>query len=171
MHGALYDTDFALLGAMQPDFLFESSSEVVSIEMKIESKSNVSQLLKYALLGLAVEMKREAPRQHLLVLLGCGGFDGMWEEKFRDLAAMRSGINATDLNAFLQKMPPPFRSHSAQFTRIVDELQVACLNYRQLADFLRAAYPPENDVTTGAEVYRKLLGGMLHELSVRGLDV
>lgn len=54
-------------------------------------------------------------------------------------------------------MPAPFRSDSAQFTRIVDELQVAGLNYRRFADFLRDACPPENDVTTGAEVYRKLL--------------
>jgi hypothetical protein len=46
---------------------------------------------------------------------------------------------------------------------------VGWLPYQQLADLLRAAYPPDDDASRGAEVYRKLIAGMLNELSRRKL--
>jgi len=170
MHGRHVDDDFDLLAAMQPDVLFESDADVVSIEMKIHAKSSVSQVLKYALLGLAVEMKRQAPRRHSLLMLGRGSFAGLWNEHFPNVAELRSAVAAADPHAFLQGQPSRFRPHIEQFTRIVQELHVEWLPYRQLADLLRAAYPRDDDASHGAEVYRKLITGMLTELSVRQLD-
>ena len=169
MHGRHVDDDFDLLAAMQPDFLFESDSDVVSIEMKIHAKSSVSQVLKYALLGLAVEMMRQAPRQHSLVMLGRGTFADLWKEDFRDVAELRNAIAVADLPAFLQGRTARFRPHIARFTQIVQGLQIEWLPYWRLANLLRAAYPPDSDASRAAEVYRKLLDGMLNELSNRQL--
>ena len=169
MHGRDIDRDFELVDAMQPDFLFESDADVVSIEMKIHAKSSVSQVLKYALLGLAVEMKRQAPRQHSLLMLGSGSFAGLWNEHFPNVTELRNAVVGADLHAFLQGRPARFQPYIERFTRIVQELHVEWLSYRQLADLLRAAYPPDGDASRGAEVYRKLITGMLTELSVRQL--
>lgn len=170
MHGREVDQDFKLIGAMQPDFVFESQVEVVSIEMKIDAKSSVSQVLKYALLGLAIELSHEAPRQHHLLMLGRGPFDGLWKERFKDLAELRSAVSGADLQAFLRTQPVRFRPHLQTFTRVVQELQISWLTYSGLARFLRCASPPQHDGTPGAEVYRKLITGMVGELSLRQLE-
>ena len=169
MHGRDVDREFELVYAMQPDFLFESSEAVVSIEMKIDAKSTVSQVLKYALLGLAVEMKRQSPRTHCLLMLGRGTFDSLWKERFSDLGKLRDAIASTDLQAFLQRQPLRFRSHLAHFTRIVRELQISWTTYGHVADFLERAIPSADDTTPGSEVYRKLILGMVDELSNRQL--
>jgi len=43
MHGPGLDTEFALGNCMQPDFLFTSEAEVVSLEMKVKAKCSVDQ--------------------------------------------------------------------------------------------------------------------------------
>ena len=169
MHGRDIDRDFELADAMQPDFFFESEADVVSIEMKIHAKSSVSQVLNYALLGLAVEMMRQAPRQHSLLMLGRGTFADLWSESFTNVAELRNAVVGADLPAFLLGRPARFRPHIARFTQIVQGLQIEWLPYWRLANLLRAAYPPDSDASRAAEVYRKLLDGMLNELSNRQL--
>jgi len=170
MHGREVDKTFELVYAMQPDFLFVSEKEVVSIEMKTGAKSSVSQVLKYALLGLAIELKQKVSLQHYLLLLGPGDFSGLWNEKFKTTADLHDAISNANLPAFLDQQPVRFRSHQEQFAGVVGRLQISWLTYGQLSDFLRAASPAETDLTQGAEVYRKLISGLLGELSARNLD-
>jgi hypothetical protein len=169
MHGREVDEAFKLVYAMQPDFLFVSDSEVVSVEMKIGAKSSVKQVLKYALLGLAVELKQERPLSHHLLFLSQGDFSALWPEKFKTVDAVREAVDAADLAAFLKQQPVRFRSYIDEFTRIVRELKMNRQTYAQFADFLHAAAPPASDNSLGAEVYRKLLAGVLNELRLRQL--
>jgi hypothetical protein len=60
LHGREVETYFGPTNVMQPDFLFVSEKAIVSIEMKVKSKSSIDQVMKYALLGLVVEKKTTA---------------------------------------------------------------------------------------------------------------
>ena len=102
-------------------------------------------------------------------MLGRGTFDSLWKERFSDLGKLRDAIASTDLQAFLQRQPLRFRSHLAHFTRIVRELQISWTTYGHVADFLERAIPSADDTTPGSEVYRKLILGMVDELSNRQL--
>ena len=82
-------------------------------------------------------MKRQAPRHHSLLMLGRGSFAGLWNEHFPNVAELRNAVVGTDLPAFLQGRPTRFQPHIERFTRIVQELHVERLSYRQLADQLR----------------------------------
>jgi hypothetical protein len=169
LHGRGVDSDFGLNGVMQPDFLFESQTDVVSIEMKIGSTSTTSQALKYVLLGLAVEAKRAAPRDHYLLMLGTGDFTSLWHERFSTVADLKTALSACDANEFFGTRPVAFQVNAARFSEIAQHIHVAFLTYGQLADVLCAASPPDSDSSPGAEVYRKLLAGMLGELTLSSL--
>ena len=57
---------------MQPDFVFLSETAVVCVEMKLDARCSVDQVLKYALIGLAVELHDECAKTHRLAILGPG---------------------------------------------------------------------------------------------------
>ncbi len=84
MHGRGIDAHFELIGAMQPDFLFISNNEVLSIEMKVAAKSSIDQILKYALLGLAIEIKEDSCKDHYLGFLGAGDFQKPMEGEIQN---------------------------------------------------------------------------------------
>jgi len=162
------DSALALEDAMQPDLLFLSDIESVALEMKIAAECGLRQVLKYALLGLAVELHARQPRRHHLVLLGRGDFAGQWPEHFGSVTELKLALAHEDLDAFLSTQSDRFRVHERRLREIVASLGVAFLSYEELAAFLRDAAPAESDASTGAEVYRKLIAGMVAELLGRG---
>lgn len=169
MHGREVDKTFELSNATQPDFMFTSESDLVSLEMKVGAKSSVSQVLKYALLGLAVELRAGAPREHYLGFLGEGAFSNQWQEKFQSIDDLRTAVSSADKTAFLNRQPPRFRAHEERFLAIVNTMALTFINYAALANFLRAEIPPPLDTSRGAEVYGKVLQGLIDELHSRGL--
>ena len=169
MHGRGVDTTFELVNSMQPDFMFTSSAELVSIEMKVGAKSSISQVLKYALLGLAVELRAKAPRRHYLGFLGAGTFRDQWQEKFESTALLRTAVLTADASTFLSRQPMRFRAHEERFKAILGELALSFISYEQFAAFLLRAMPSESDGSKGAEVYRKVLSGLLKVLRDREL--
>lgn len=169
LYGRNVDQLFNLQSAMQPDLLFTSKSEVASIEMKIGAKCSVSQVLKYALLGIAIEQHFNRPLKHGLILLGSGNFENQWQEGFASLAELRSALEAADQRTFMHRQAAHLRGSLDRFLSVVAEMRIAFLNYRELATFLRSAAPHEADESPGAEVYRKLVQGMIDELCLRQL--
>ncbi len=163
MHGSEIDTEFKLANCMQPDFLFVSTAETVSIEMKVKAKSSVDQVRKYALLGLAVEIKQNVEMEHHLVLLGSGAFAGMFKERFESEDKLITNIIDKDLTAFLLNKPALFRERKERLNQIVKQMHVKFINYKDFARFLGEAAPPQIDQSPGAEVYRKLIFGLVKE--------
>lgn len=171
MHGREVDTEFKLAGAMQPDFLFVSEAKVVSIEMKVKAKCSVDQVLKYALLCLAVEIKQGQQQEHYLILLGSNPFAGMFRPRFEDMAKLKEAIAKENLTSFLLNKPAYFRreQHQQRFNKIVEKMRVEFLSYGGFARFLGEAKPPQTDQSPGAEVYRKLISGLTAEFERRKL--
>ena len=141
MHGRGVDTDFEVVNAMQPDFLFISAAEMISIEMKVGAKSKIDQVLKYALLGLAAELRTGSTKTPDLGFLGVGNFSNQWREEFASPTELRYALNGADLRAFLQKQPVRFREHQGRFDSIVEQLHLGFINYERLAELLRGRSP------------------------------
>jgi hypothetical protein len=171
MEGREFDEKFALKSRMQPDFLFISEGEIVSIEMKIKSKCSVNQVLKYALLGLAVEIKQKARKEHYLVLLGSGNITGQFPQRFKSSDELIVAIKEKELlSRFLAEKPSVFRQEKQRLEQIVENMKVKFLNYKDLTDILIRAAPKETDQSAGAEVYRNLIDGLCSEISRRKLS-
>lgn len=169
LHGRDVDTTFELGNSMQPDLMFTSDEALISIEMKVGAKSSVSQVLKYALLGLAVELRADAPRRHFLAFLGRGTFADQWQERFQTVQALQAATAIADQRAFLEKCPLRFHAHGDRFSAIVSELVMSFMSYAEFASTLRNELPLPTDTSEGGEVYARLLNGVLQELKRRGL--
>jgi hypothetical protein len=166
MVGADYDGRYDLRNATQPDFLFLAPDKCVAIEMKIKAKSDIEQVLKYALLALAVERK-EHSRENFLLLMGKGSFSSLWREGFASVEDMRKKLES-EKPKFMAGLPERFQGHKDRFEEIVSKLSVAFINYSDLAGILDADAAPF-DGSKGREVYRNLVDGMIAELKRRDL--
>ncbi len=160
------DKKFALQNCMQPDLLFISENSVVSIEMKVRSKCSVDQVLKYALLGLAVEICEQKQKEHYLVLLDPGVLASQFPEQFESIDRLRDAVALEDLTCFLRNKPRTLRDEK-RLQQIVQEMHVQFLSYAGLTSFLQRSGPPPTDQSAGAEVYRKLLDGLCDEINNR----
>lgn len=165
------DKKFALANCMQPDLLFISKNSVVSIEMKVRSKCSVDQVLKYALLGLAVEIKEKQQKEHYLVLLGPGTLASQFREPFDSIESLRDAICREELTSFLRNKPRGLREQERKerLQQIVHGMHVQFLNYAGLTSFLRSSVPPPTDQSAGAEVYRKLIYACVTRSTAAGI--
>lgn len=169
LQGRDVDKKFALANCMQPDFLFVSEEEAVSIEMKVKSQCSVDQVLKYALLGRAVEIQQNNQKEHYLVLLGSGAITSQFQQRFKSINDLTDAIKNENLATFLQNKPR-FLQDQQHLERIVQHMTVQFLSYKNFADILSSAAPSEDDQSVGAQVYRKLIDGLCHEMSRRKLS-
>jgi len=169
LFGRDVDQELALDGSTQPDLLFVSDEDVASVEMKIGSKANVDQVLKYALLGLAVERRYGERSRHCLAFLGTGDFKKQFEERFQSLDKLKEALSQADFHEFLGRMPKRFRDGEARLRQIVVNLRLSYITYEELASDLLQQVPEESDPSLGAEVYRRLILGIVDEIEERRL--
>ena len=94
MVGAGYDETYHLGNATQPDFLFLAPDKCVAIEMKIKAKSDIKQVLRYALLALAVELNEHRRRENFLLFMGPCDFRSLWAEPLASVEVMRKRLES-----------------------------------------------------------------------------
>jgi hypothetical protein len=171
LYGREVDSELDLRNSTQPDFLFVSDESVVSIEMKIGAKCSLDQVLKYALLGLAVEIKQQGNKHHCLLLLGRGDFTNQFKERFETLEVLKDHATKKELDDFLRNKPSWATAKRGRLREILLGMDVEFWNYERLAEYIRPLRPADSDRSAGAEVYRKLIDGLLEELMLRKLIV
>jgi 23S rRNA U2552 (ribose-2'-O)-methylase RlmE/FtsJ len=149
----------------QPDFVFFGEKNIVYIEMKTDSKSDLEQVFKYSLFHLIIEDMMKKKLQPNLLFLGKGDFKNIWREHYE---------NSSELINALLKYQPPVITKKGKFnvadfnSRLIElyhNIRVNFMNYQQFCDFLSN----ENMNTGDDEVLKKLISGMNAELKKRKL--
>ena len=168
LEGRNVDEKFQLNNCVQPDFLFNSETQTVALEMKIGAKSSIDQVLKYALLGLAVELQQKCVKEHFLVFLCKGNFADQWNEKFESIESLQDALMKKDFEAFFENKPFHIE-HLSRFEQILKNLSFHFLNYEEFSSCLLRELPLTSDFSPGAQIYRKLISGVIEEFKVRSL--
>lgn len=169
LHGRSFNELFNI-DSVQPDLLFTSKSEVVCIEMKIGAKCSVDQILKYAMIGLAVEMRHDnQPMRHNLMLLGAGTVAAQFKEKFASVNELKETLVGCDVDRFLANKPERFRECKERFTQVLHNLNLRFWNYGELSAFLQQTISGETGPSPSETVYEKLVDGLVKEFKLRNL--
>lgn len=153
----------------QPDVFLVSTDRCLSIEVKIDAKSGLEQVAKYALLHLDFALRNGIPADgSRLIYLTPRPVSKTWKEKFPDVAAMRCALADFYFANLLSKAKVSREITPAGFKAAALAMPVAHLTF---ADFyhLAADYAATlpSDATPPVDTAAKLFAGLLHELSFR----
>lgn len=169
LYGPGADIGATFENAMRPDLLFVSEIEAVAIEMRQGAEGSLTDVLRHALLGLAVEMYVGAPRRHCLALVGAKDFPSQWREHYSSVTELKIALAGVDPAPFLAAQPARLHRHEDRFMAILASLDMAFLSYTDLADVLRDAAPSEDDRSPDAQVRRTIMEAILAEFDRRRL--
>jgi hypothetical protein len=169
LHRRFVESESALEDAMQPDLLFISDVEAVAMEIGLGCEWSLAQVLEYALMALAVELHLGAPRRYCFALVGARDFPSQWKGRYSSVTALKIALGNEDPTLFLSTQADRFRKHEDRFLEIVAGLDLAFLSFADFATSLRDAAPSDTDMSPGAEVYRRLIAGMVAEFDRRRL--
>ena len=88
------DSDFVgeIGEAMQPDFFFVGSKQIIAVEMKINAISNLEQLMKYLLLNVIYQEKKKTSLPYKILFLGPGKFEDLWEESCKNTIELKKAF-------------------------------------------------------------------------------
>lgn len=163
------DIGLSLEDLARPDLLFVSEVEAVAIEMRQATEGSLTDVLRHALLGLAVELHVGAPRRHCLVLVGASDFPSVWGERYSSVTELKIALAGVDPAPFLAARPAHVHKHADRFLAILASLDMAFLSYADLAAFLRDAAPSEDDRSPDAQLCRKTMEAIVTEFDRRRL--
>ena len=157
----------------QPDVFLVSADRCLSIEVKINARSTLQQVAKYALLHLDFAKQNGGSADGgRLIYLTPRAVSQTWEEKFPDIAAMRHALDASDFATLLAKAGMSGDHSPEELEAAAIGMPVAHLTFADfqclVADYA-AAFPV--DAPPPADTAVKLFAGLLHELNSRRRDI
>ena len=166
------DRKYNLRNIVQPDLLFNSAKTTIALELKIGAKSDLRQVMRYALLGVAVEMHERREKEHHLIFMGVGNFSKLWKAKYASIDDLKKALREADDRGFVKTWPAHFKPYYERYRHIVDSMSIGYMSYGDLAKFLQDIRPRQSDgASSGDEVYRKLVDGLLYEMGIRRLAI
>lgn len=149
----------------QPDAFFLGTKLHACIELKVDAKLDVQQVIKYAALMRLYSRDMSVPNK--LILMGPDTFKDLWgrssidsEEKLREAIG---GFESEKLERRLQK----FESSLVEGKRFANSLELQFMPIPEFAEILSSELASLDARNPGEEVYAKLLSGMLDELQRR----
>jgi hypothetical protein len=144
-----------IFGACQPDLYFEAGGARVFVELKVDAKSGLEQLCKYALLSTYLDREVD-PKPAGLVFMGpnAGQFAGL-----RRHLANRSAAEFIAPDKVLRHAGR-FKLGPAEITASARRLPLAFASYLEFDSFLAEEQERLVDGDEGNETLRNLINGM-----------
>ena len=156
---------------IQPDLLFNSNTINFSIEMKIEAKSSLEQVYKYALLHWLEQKHSAISKQSYLFFIGKNDFSSLWKEKFPDIRTLKENLQDFDNEALKVKVKrkEKIEVNWEEVDTIANETKIAYCNYTNFSHLLKNYLSKVTSGCTADETLHKLVLGLSDELERRGL--
>jgi hypothetical protein len=164
--GREFERRFRIDTITQPDFVFEGDRAFLTIETKIDSKSSIEQLQKYAFLHSAVQ-QTEPGREHGLLLLTPYPERDLFRGNISSVAAARQ-MAAADLRsdgAIKWSIKKIAESKAVEMLEDSNALRIGHCSFGQFAERMSRF----SDIAIPDSIEMKLYRGLLNELGRRKL--
>lgn len=162
---------FNLTKIIQPDLLLRNETLNFSIEMKIDAKSTLQQVWKYALLHWLEEQDTHNPKSSALLYIGKGAFRTLWAQRYETAERLMAAALAMDVEELEEKATRKSTREIVwpEVRAVLERTRISLLSYPDFDRFLLEytdAYSAQDPAT---ETLRKLFDGLRAELVDRGL--
>lgn len=153
-------------GITQPDFVFTSDRAFLTIELKIESKSSIEQLQKYAFLHSFVEQSNPG-RTHALLFLTPHQESSLFPGKVGSLLAARNQA-AKYLREGVQQKWSMQKVAISRAAELLEDMDALKIRHCSFSDFAKQVCR-FRDMAAPRSVETKLYDGLLQEIARRQL--
>jgi hypothetical protein len=151
----------------QTDLLFEGVASMIAVEMKIRHKTSLDQIIKYALfLHHYGKPHGKSGKQPFLLFLSPSAAK-VWSGGLT-FSTYRTALAGEIFSPTVQRFADMCGHHRDDVLGLATSLPVFHLSYYELQDFLDGEVAA-SDKTDGGETLRNLVGGLVSELTRRGL--
>ena len=165
------DIDALDLGDMtQPDAFFRGSNSLVGVEFKLNHKSNLKQILKYASLFYFAKNKYASIDNFNLLLIGKVQLPKFFKEKFPSIASMKSELSADVMSDYSKRKKIDLRPHKDAIVEIAREMNINYFTYKELNQKFNEIIKLLDVNHSYSQTIVRLFEGIQSELLDRGLS-
>lgn len=148
----------------QPDLLFRSQDSLVCIEMKLQAKTDMEQLMKYLLLSVLEAERSAVEKDFTLIFIGKGEFKDLFKEKFQNMEEAVAAFAEYSIPEFSKNGKIPLSKYEKKLHEVLARTTLVYINYHDFGQLLR-----DKALDTENEVLKKLYTGLIEELERRGI--
>ena len=149
----------------QPDFFFIWKEKNIFIEMKINSKSSLEQLMKYIYLHIKDCERENKEKKLVLIFLWNWEFKNLWKEKYENIDKLKEEFSCYEVADETKKWKVDLRKYKDKIKHLANDMNIWFFNYTDFNNFcLKNIKENKND-----EILVKLLSGLVEEINKRKL--
>jgi len=149
----------------QPDIFFVGSKNNIAIEMKINAKSSLEQVMKYALLHYLEYETSKIKKSYSLIYLGKWNFESLREKWYKTIEELKDGFSQYQISDKSKKWSINLSKYHSAIKEMVKTMTISYISYNDIKDFCIETLP---QVKSNFQV-EKLLMWMVEELEMRKL--
>ena len=153
----------------QPDMMFVGNAQNFFVELKLDSKSSIDQVLKYTVLHALECEAAGTVKPFYMLFIGKGGFENLWKERFKNVTGLKNTIRSYNYKALERKTKV---LAAIDFDSIVETAlrsRIEMINYTKLSKFIDGYSKEINLKSIYSDSIIRLMEGMREELEFRGL--
>jgi hypothetical protein len=152
----------------QPDFLFEGKHSLLAIEVKLDSRSSLDQLMKYLFLFVLLKKKLKHVNRFSLVYLAKDEFSGIWEQEYKDKDELLEAFRNYEMPDCTAKGDINIKPYKKAILKVIEETDIHFVNFRRFSSYLDLEKKKLGRSELG-KGWLKFIEGMQSELKRRKL--
>jgi hypothetical protein len=158
------------LGDMtQPDVFFVGEKSLVGIEMKINAKCSVEQVIKYACLFHFASLQNTKLNNFHLVLVGPSTFQKLFSPTFQNNTELQKTITLEQIPAESKKGKINLDPHKPKILKLIKNMSIDFINYSDFSEKLNSIVENIDKSSDYSQTIFKLINGVNEELLSRNL--
>jgi len=121
--------------ATQPDFFFIWEKSNIFIEMKINSKSSLEQLMKYIFLHIKDCERTGEDKKLILIFLAKWNFKNLFKEKYKDIWELKKEFQEFNIPKITKKWNNNLEKYFKKIKEIWKDMEIDFINYWEFKNF------------------------------------
>ncbi len=157
--------------ATQPDIFFKGNNNLIGVELKVGAKTNLDQVMKYAMLYHFSQTNDDKNKNNHLVYFGCGEFHNLFKDNKTTIQSLKDEMSLDMIPDITKKGKISLKEVKESILDIAQQMTITYISYKEiylLFDHLKSQIEIESQYSS---TIIKLIEGMQNELSERKLNI
>ena len=168
VYGRDIENNLRLKKAIQPDLFIVGTDALVSMELKIDHKTELGQVARYGLLHSLAEAYHQFQGDHFLIFAGPATFMDIWpkENPIQSVQQVKEQFPAYPLPERMGSFKLTQTHHQA-IRNMIERIHLEFISYKDMGQLLEKENETLDMASPAGQVYHNLLEGVMQEFRDR----